>query len=272
MKEDREKINERFNHLKQKMIDPKFQHNEGLSNEVGYYIFDYPANRELFIRKSIQKIEKSELATEVNLKVYDVYDIMIKILKDQQIYTGSDPIPILEKIEEKHGFDSLIEQINNILEMSENNNLIVQYINKKIKFQKQCIIFLVGLGKVYPNLNGDNIIDLDSKFANKVQQALNALNYHVKSVMTWTTDGFFRETKGKLARAQSLGCQLVEMECSALAACSKFRNVKFGQILFTADSLANTSNYDKRGWGKSFRRASLDVGIKVLEKIDEFKN
>ena len=91
MKEDREKINERFNHLKQKMIDPKFQHNEGLSNEVGYYIFDYPANRELFIRKSIQKIEKSELATEVNLKVYDVYDIMIKILKDQQIYTGSDP-------------------------------------------------------------------------------------------------------------------------------------------------------------------------------------
>ena len=35
-----ENIKVRIEHLKEKMDDSKFQHNEGLSNEVGYYVFD----------------------------------------------------------------------------------------------------------------------------------------------------------------------------------------------------------------------------------------
>ena len=123
-----ENIKVRIEHLKEKMDDSKFQHNEGLSNEVGYYVFDYPADQELYMRKQIDKIQESPRAARVNLKVFDIYDIMMQLLKDQEKYTGSDPIPILEDIEKNQGFDVLIEHINNILEMSENNNLIVGYI------------------------------------------------------------------------------------------------------------------------------------------------
>ena len=154
-----EDIKVRFDHLKQKMIDSKFQQNEGLSNEIGYYIFDYPANEELQVRKYIQKIETSQLASEVNLQIFDIYDIMIELLQEQKKYTGIDPIPILENIEKKQDFASLIEQINNILEMSENKNLIVQYIDKKIKFQKRCIIFITGLGKVYPIIRAHKLLN-----------------------------------------------------------------------------------------------------------------
>lgn len=154
-----EDIKVRFNHLKQKMIDPKFQKNEGLSNEVGYYIFDYPAKEELLIRKYIQKMEVSQLALEVNLQVFDIYNIMIELLQEQKKYTGTDPVPILENIEKKQGFESLINQINNILEMSENKNLIVQYIHKKTKFQKRCIIFITGLGKVYPIIRAHKLLN-----------------------------------------------------------------------------------------------------------------
>ena len=45
-----EDIKIRIKHLKEKMDDSKFQHNEGLSNEVGYYVFDYPAAHELYMR------------------------------------------------------------------------------------------------------------------------------------------------------------------------------------------------------------------------------
>ncbi|MGL4737623.1 MAG: nucleoside phosphorylase, partial [Cellulosilyticaceae bacterium] len=62
----------------------------------------------------------------------------------------------------------------------------------------------------------------------------------------WTTDGFFRETREMVAYRKAEGCQVVEMECSALAACAQFRGVKFGQFLFTADSLAIPENYDER--------------------------
>jgi len=42
---------------------------------------------------------------------------------------------------------------------------------------------------------------------------------------------------------------VVEMECSALAACTAFRNATFGMILYTADSLADVDKYDERHWG-----------------------
>lgn len=155
-----ENIKVRIEHLKEKMDDSKFQHNEGLSNEVGYYVFDYPADQELYMRKQIDKIQESPLAARVNLKVFDIYDIMMHLLKDQEKYTGSDPISILEDIEKNQGFDVLIEQINNILEMSENNNLIVGYIKERIpEGDGPCIVFLTGLGKVYPIIRAHKILN-----------------------------------------------------------------------------------------------------------------
>ena len=44
-------------------------------------------------------------------------------------------------------------------------------------------------------------------------------------VLTWTTDGFYRETPEKVAYRKEEGCAVVEMECSALAAVAQFRNV-----------------------------------------------
>ncbi|MCT3342485.1 DUF1788 domain-containing protein [Lactobacillus johnsonii] len=155
-----EDINVRIEHLKEKMDDSKFQHNEGLSNEVGYYVFDYPADQELYMRNQIHKLQDSPLAARVNLRIFDIYDIMMHLLKEQEKYTGSDPIPILEDIEKNQGFDVLIEQINNILEMSENNNLIVQYIKERIpEGDGQCIVFLTGLGKVYPIIRAHKILN-----------------------------------------------------------------------------------------------------------------
>lgn len=155
-----EDINVRIEHLKEKMDDSKFQHNEGLSNEVGYYVFDYPADQELYMRNQLHKLQDGPLAARVNLRVFDIYDIMMHLLKDQEKYTGSDPIPILEDIEKNQGFDVLIEQINNILEMSENNNLIVRYIKERIpEGDGQCIVFLTGLGKVYPIIRAHKILN-----------------------------------------------------------------------------------------------------------------
>lgn len=154
-----EDIQVKFDHLKDKMIDPKFQHNQGISNEVGYYIFDYPAKDEILVRKNIEKIQKSKLSADVNLKVFDIYQIMMEIIADQQELVGEDPIPLLEQIEAKQGFSMLVEQINNILEMSENNNLIVQYIQQYLQHQDQYIIFITGIGKVYPILRAHKILN-----------------------------------------------------------------------------------------------------------------
>ncbi len=64
---------------------------------------------------------------------------------------------------------------------------------------------------------------------------------------TWTTDGFYRETLDKVKLRKKEGCLSVEMECSAFFAVSKFRKVKFSQILYSGDDLSGPI-HDDRGW------------------------
>jgi uridine phosphorylase len=71
----------------------------------------------------------------------------------------------------------------------------------------------------------------------------NGVNYEVGK--TWTTDGFYRETKGKIARRKAEGCIVVDMECSALLAVAHYRNVPFGQFLMAADD-ASGEEWDAR--------------------------
>ena len=59
------------------------------------------------------------------------------------------------------------------------------------------------------------------------------------------------------------------MECSSLAACSEFRNIIFGQILFTADTLADIHNYDERGWGGDSFEIALSLCLDAVININK---
>lgn len=64
---------------------------------------------------------------------------------------------------------------------------------------------------------------------------------------TWTTDGFFRTTRGKLDQRVAEGCITVEMEVASLLAVAERRGVDFGQYLYAGDNLAG-AEWDHRGW------------------------
>ena len=82
--------------------------------------------------------------------------------------------------------------------------------------------------------------------------------------VTWTSDGFFRETKEKIKARRRAGCNVVDMEAAALAACARFRGKEFAQILFTADTLSSLS-HDPRGWGYRGRNAALEIGLAAAQ-------
>ena len=88
-----------------------------------------------------------------------------------------------------------------------------------------------------------------------------------QEVITWSTDGFYRETKEKVAYRKSEGCSVVEMECSALAAVSTFRDATWGMILYTADSLADADQYDERNWGGNAYEYALILCLDAVLKL-----
>lgn len=65
---------------------------------------------------------------------------------------------------------------------------------------------------------------------------------------TWTTDAFYRETAGKIARRKAAGCVCVDMECSAVAALAQFRGKEVFQFFHGSDCL---DGGDWEVWGLS---------------------
>ncbi len=88
-----------------------------------------------------------------------------------------------------------------------------------------------------------------------------------QEVITWSTDGFYRETREKVAYRRGEGCSVVEMECSALAACAAFRGVSWGMILYTADTLADLNRYDQRNWGGNAHEYALTLCLDAVKKL-----
>lgn len=124
-------------------------------------------------------------------------------------------------------------------------------------------------GTSYHYLEPSREIILNKIAINAIKRASNALGVKYEECKTWTTDGFYRETKDMVKYRMEEGCAIVEMECSALAACAQFRNVIFGQILFTADTLACIEAHDDRDWGVSSFSTVLELSFEAVYQIDK---
>ncbi|VTS39098.1 phosphorylase Pnp/Udp family protein [Streptococcus mitis] len=57
------------------------------------------------------------------------------------------------------------------------------------------------------------------------------------------------------------------MECSALAAVAQLRGVLWGELLFTADSLADLDQYDSRDWGSEAFEKALELCLEIASQF-----
>ena len=110
-------------------------------------------------------------------------------------------------------------------------------------------------------------MDVHVEAVSAIEQVLEQLGIPYQEVMTWSTDGFYRETAEKVAYRKEEGCTVVEMECAALAAVAQLRGAVWGQLLFTADSLADLENYDSRDWGAEAFDKALELCLEIVSHM-----
>ena len=144
---------EHFEILKQKIKNPKFLENRGMANEVGYHIFDYPAEDEMYVREQVKIIQKrsEEANDEYKIIVFDLYDIMIEILEKKKY---------LEKcyaMERKNGFEKVSNAVSNLMKVNSTNGMIVRYIKERTP--EKAIIFITGIGKCYPIIRSHTVLN-----------------------------------------------------------------------------------------------------------------
>lgn len=124
-------------------------------------------------------------------------------------------------------------------------------------------------GTSYHYVAPSRYINMNSQMLRLIEKTLLAQGVAYQEVITCSTDGFYRETKEKVAYRREEGCSVVEMECAALAAVAQLREVLWGQLLFTAGALADVGGYDQRNWGADSFSFALHLCLEVLTRLEK---
>lgn len=122
-------------------------------------------------------------------------------------------------------------------------------------------------GASYHYVAPSRYIDMNTQALGAIERTLKQKKIPYEEVITWSTDGFYRETPDKLVYRIQEGCSVVEMECAALAAVSQLRGAIWGLLLFTADSLPDLENYDQRDWGSEAFDKALELCLDIIVQM-----
>ena len=153
----------RLNQLEDVIKKPNFRQNKGLGNEVGYYVFDYPAEQELFVRERMKYlISKYQNNSEFTLVEFDLYDIIMDLLIKEGF------LDLCIEFEKTKGLSEISKAINEMLRMEEDDksNELLSYI--KNNAPDNSIVFLTGVGKCYPILRSHKILNNLHQFVDNI--------------------------------------------------------------------------------------------------------
>lgn len=143
----------RLDEMEAAIRKPSFRQSSGKANEVNYWIFDYPPERELEVRERIEYLEnKNRKGTDdFELVVFDLYDIIIDFLERKNFMVKCF------NFERTHGLSRITKAVNNSMKVNDDDSLIVQYIKEHTP--ENAVVFLVGIGKCYPILRSHKVLN-----------------------------------------------------------------------------------------------------------------
>ena len=118
-------------------------------------------------------------------------------------------------------------------------------------------------------------IDVNKNYIQEFISVLDTFGYPYVTGTTWTTDAFFRETPGKVARRKQMGAVCVEMECAAMQAMCDFRGIEFFQYFYAGDNL-DSPHWEPRSLSGTVKLNEKEkialLAFELAYRIEEKKN
>ena len=141
------KIIQELDRIRDRISDPSFLANKGLSNEVGIHVFCYDPSNEILVREFIMRL-KAESGTLYRIHECDLYEIFLKLLEDKRVLKS------VAGLEEKRGKDYLLKQLQKIA----TPEAFLEYM-KYDPHEYGDVLFLTGVGKVFPFMRSHKMLD-----------------------------------------------------------------------------------------------------------------
>lgn len=147
-------LQQRLDAVLSKIESPAFLNNEGLGNEIGFYVFDYPAKHELMVREHLRFLLKKLNSREYDFIALNLFEVVIELLESRGLLERGF------KMQQDKGNEALLKALKGPLEQ----NRVADFIAKKIAVNqtkaKPCqFVILHGLGSAWPVIRGHSLLN-----------------------------------------------------------------------------------------------------------------
>lgn len=138
-------------HLLAVLSSPRFLQMEGLGNEVPFFIYPYDPEDALAVAEAKKRI-KNKLKTSHGVTVLEVnlYDLTVEMLKERGVWDR------LLKLEVEQGKDAFLKPLQNMLDPG---TKLIPAIKAKLDIASYDILFLTGIGEVFPYIRSHNVLN-----------------------------------------------------------------------------------------------------------------
>ncbi len=141
---------ERFDHLLKVIASERFLMKQGLGNEVPFFICPYPADEAVAMEAMRASLVKQLENRGVRVIEINLYDLSIDLLRKRGIWEEA------LAAERDIGKDELKELLQGVLDPETH---LVPAIGERLSSQEYDVLFLSGVGEVYPYIRSHNVLN-----------------------------------------------------------------------------------------------------------------
>lgn len=141
-------IKQELDRIKDRISDPSFLSNKGLSNEVGIHVFCYDPKHEIIVQDYIHRL-KNETYTPYRIIERDLYEIFLLLLEDKRVLKSVD------RLEDKRGKEYLLNQLQKIA----TPEALLAKMDYSPHIKGQDVLFMTGIGKIHPFMRSHKMLD-----------------------------------------------------------------------------------------------------------------
>ena len=144
------RLEERLDALRARIQDENFLHNRGLGNEVGFYVFDYPAQRELEVRDFVARLKQdAAVARACNIVERNLWEMLLKVCEAEGILAE------LPAFEQDEGSQALLDNLQTIATAEE----LVRVMDDWPHEPGRDVLLVTGVGEVFPFVRAHSILE-----------------------------------------------------------------------------------------------------------------
>jgi len=142
---------ERLNQILPRLTSKELLNNEGLSNEIGFWVFDYPPEFELEMRSFLADVIEPALAKHhppIRFATVNVFDLAIGLLEERKLLDKALDMQLAQ------GDDKALESLRRVLK----EDKLAERLVSQIDVDNQDLVILTGVGSAYPILRTHTLL------------------------------------------------------------------------------------------------------------------